>query len=121
MPNISIQPAARSIEELLSGPHYFRIPRFQRPFSWDVEHVDEFCNDAIKHSDPGYFIGPMVVYDEDDRDWGIVDGQQRLTVIALILVLLRDNFEALREDGLAEATHRFVERPDPNGKQRFVL
>ena len=121
MPNITIQPTAKSIEEILSGPHYFRIPRFQRPFSWDVEHVDEFWNDAIRHFDGGYFIGPMVVYKEDDRDWGVVDGQQRLTIIALILLVLRDNFEALSDESLASATHRFIERPDPNGKQRFVL
>ena len=121
MPKISIQPTARDIETILSGPHYFRIPRFQRPFSWDVEHVDEFWNDAIRNFDQGYFIGPMVVYEEDDRDWGVVDGQQRLTIIALILVALRDNFEALNDNGLADATHRFIERPDPNGNHRFVL
>lgn len=121
MPNITIQPSAKSIEEILSGPNYFRIPRFQRPFSWDVEHVDEFWNDAIRNFDQGYFIGPMVVYKEDDRDWGVVDGQQRLTIIALILVALRDNFEALGDRELSDAAHRFIERPDPNGKQRFIL
>ncbi|WP_419838816.1 DUF262 domain-containing protein [Candidatus Poriferisodalis sp.] len=109
------------MEDILSGPNYFRIPRFQRPFSWGGKHVDEFWHDAIRNFDEGYFIGPMVVYKEDDRDWGVVDGQQRLTIVALILVALRDNFEALGEVGLADATHRFIERPDPNGKQRFVL
>lgn len=121
MPKITIQPTARTVEEILSGPSYYRIPRFQRPFSWESEHIDEFWNDAIQNRDEGYFIGPMVVYKEDARDWGIVDGQQRLTAIALILAALRDNLEALGEDVLADAAHRFVERPDPDGKDRFVL
>lgn len=121
MPNISIQPSARTVEEVLTGPNYYRIPRFQRPFSWEAEHVDEFWNDAIKNFDDGYFIGPMVVYREDSRDLGVVDGQQRLTTISLILAALRDNFEAHDDHTLADASHRFVERPDPDGKQRFVL
>lgn len=121
MPSLTPQPIARTIHQILSGPDYFRIPRFQRPFSWDVEHVDDFWQDAIANADNGYFIGPMVVYRDDNLNWGIVDGQQRLTVITLILAAIRDNFAALNVPDLAGATHRFVERPDTDGKQRFVL
>lgn len=121
MPNITLQPTAKTVEEILGGPHYYRIPRFQRPFSWDSEHIDEFWVDAIENFDDGYFIGPMVVYREDSRDWGIVDGQQRLTTIALILAVLRDNFEGVGDEDLADATHRFIERKDPDGKARFIL
>jgi hypothetical protein len=121
MPTLSLQPTARTIEEVLTGPAYYRIPRFQRPYSWEVEHVDDFWLDAVQNRDMGYFIGPMVVYKENAQEWGIVDGQQRLTTVTMLLASVRDELEALTEEKLANALHRYIERPDVDDKNRFVL
>ena len=115
-----IQPTAQTVEGILLGPGFYRIPRFQRPFSWAVEHADEFWNDVIDEGLDGYFIGPMVVY-KKGQDWGIVDGQQRLTTITLILAAIRDQFELLGSNQLADGTHRYIERPDRDNQLRFVL
>ncbi|CAN5873611.1 DUF262 domain-containing protein [soil metagenome] len=121
MPTLSLQPTARSIGEVLTGPAYYRIPRFQRPYSWEIEHIDDFWLDAVQNRDSGYFIGPMVVYKENAQEWGIVDGQQRLTTITLLLASIRDELEAIGEQKLANALHRYIERPDVDDKSRFVL
>ena len=54
-------------------------------------------------------------------DRSIVDGQQRLTTIALLLVSIRDAFTALGETELAKGVQRFVERPDRDNRLRFVI
>jgi hypothetical protein len=57
---------------------FYRIPRFQRPYSWDRTNIEEFWNDAVVENEAQYFIGNFVVY-EDKTAMGVVDGQQRLT------------------------------------------
>lgn len=69
---------------------YYAIPRFQRPYSWEKDHISEFWNDSIVENETDYFIGSIVVYKQDDETFGIVDGQQRLTTITMILSALRD-------------------------------
>ena len=69
----------KEVGQLLSEA-YYRIPRFQRPYSWDHGNVEEFWKDAVVETDGDYFIGNFVVYDEKGT-LGVVDGQQRLTTI----------------------------------------
>ena len=57
---------------------YFRIPRFQRPYSWTEEEVKDFWVDVVFGEYEHYFIGSMVVYQTEKPYYGIVDGQQRL-------------------------------------------
>ena len=51
-----------SLEKLLQG-NYFQIPKFQRPYSWEVEQINEFWSDVISNLGETYFIGSMVVYE----------------------------------------------------------
>jgi uncharacterized protein with ParB-like and HNH nuclease domain len=62
----------------LLGESFYKIPRFQRPYSWDHTNLEEFWNDTIVENDSDYFIGNFVVYD-DKGVLAVVDGQQRLT------------------------------------------
>ncbi len=43
---MKIESSDRTIEQLLAMG-YFRIPRFQRPYSWERAEVEEFWNDTI--------------------------------------------------------------------------
>jgi uncharacterized protein with ParB-like and HNH nuclease domain len=39
---------------------YFKIPRFQRPYSWGEEEVNNFWSDVVHENHEDYFIGSMV-------------------------------------------------------------
>lgn len=123
MPGPDFDPHRRTVDELLAGSDYYLIPRFQRPYSWDTANVDEFWRDALLDNEVGYFIGPMVGWrpNELSPDLYIVDGQQRLTTVVLILAALRNAFSALGNDALADAVHRYLEKPDRENKLRFSL
>ncbi len=100
---------------------YFKIPRFQRPYSWERIEIEDFWNDTIVEADADYFIGSIVLFKYEDGLFGVVDGQQRLTTITMFLCALRN---LLRDQGLkslAEALHRLIERPDINDKNQYVL
>jgi len=100
---------------------YFQIPRFQRPYSWERDEVENFWVDLINDKSENYFIGSMVVYQSKKPYFGIVDGQQRLTTITLILAAIRNAFVGLGEDNLAHGVHMYVEKPNIDNEKEFVL
>ena len=90
--------------QLVNGNERFKIPEFQRGYSWKPkEEILTFLNDILdaKHTsdDPdsqvsSYFIGPIITYQENDSSQHlIIDGQQRFTTIILIITALRDFVE----------------------------
>jgi len=109
----------KTIDAVL-GEGYFRIPRFQRPYSWDRDNVEEFWNDTVEEPGSDYFIGSMVVFEGKDC-LGIVDGQQRLTTITMVLCAARDALRKAGLDELARGVQTKIERPDIQNKPRFIL
>ena len=99
---------------------FYRIPRFQRPYSWDRTNIEDFWNDAIVENDAQYFIGNFVVYD-DKNAMGVVDGQQRLTTMTLLLCVLRNAFQKEGFSNLAKGIHNLIERTDISDKLFYVL
>ncbi len=110
----------RDIGDIL-GSGFYKIPRFQRPYSWDRENITEFWNDTIVDSDSDYFIGSMVMFKLGSSTCGIVDGQQRMTTIAMILCALRNAFNKEGIVDLANGIHQLIERNDINNKKTFIL
>ncbi len=119
---MEIKPLDQSVKNLLEKAFY-KIPRFQRPYSWDRENVEDFWNDTVVAADPDYFIGSFVLYrSKSDPDLlFIVDGQQRLTTITLLLSATRDAFQELGFTHLANSVQKLIEREDINSELRFVL
>jgi hypothetical protein len=118
---MEIKPVDVSVNKLLKSSFY-RIPRFQRPYSWDRENVSDFWTDALVSDDQDYFIGSFVVFKEPSSDkLLVVDGQQRLTTITLLLAVLRDAFAQNKDTPLALGVQQLIERPDINNEQQYVL
>ena len=95
-----------ALVQLVNANDKFKIPEFQRPYSWkSKEQILTFLNDILdaKHSseDPesivdNYFIGPIITYQEGKGSENlIIDGQQRFTTIILIITALRDLLYAI--------------------------
>lgn len=108
----------KTIEAVLSSG-FFRVPRFQRPYSWDTSEVEDFWED-VGESSSDYFIGSMVIFN-DAAASGLVDGQQRLTTITMMLAAIRNEFIRLGDSDAADGVQTLIERKDPKGKRRFVL
>lgn len=119
---MEIKPLDQTVKTLLETS-FHKIPRFQRPYSWDREAVADFWDDAVASEDKDYFIGSFVEYGtKADSDLlYVVDGQQRLTTITLLLAATRNSFKQLGFDPLADSVQKLIEREDINGELRFVL
>lgn len=119
---MEIKPVDKTVKQLLESGFY-RIPRFQRPYSWDQENVDDFWLDAVANSDPDYFIGSFVLYTNPSADgvYYVVDGQQRLTTITLLLAAARNALDQLDFKDQARGLQKLIEREDLDNKKQFIL
>ena len=117
---MKIESTDQDIRTLLSSG-YYRIPRFQRPYSWTRENIQEFWDDIIKQKPAEYFIGSMVVFKDGKQRFGVVDGQQRLTTITLLLAVLRNTLDKNGFKDLAQGIHGLIERKNIDYKAEFIL
>lgn len=109
------------VQTILQG-NFFFVPRFQRPYSWTKDNVEEFWEDAVQERSGDYFIGSMVVYPGPSGSKAVIDGQQRLTTLLMLLSAIRNVAEEYGLTDLETKTHAFVERPDPaDDEPRSVL
>lgn len=72
----------------------FIVPIYQRRYSWGIEENKKLYNDlvnVIKKNHTTHFFGSIVSIYNDigrDREYLIIDGQQRITSISLLLIAL---------------------------------
>ena len=64
---MKIQCIEKDIRQVLENGTYL-IPRFQRPFSWDEDNVEEFWIDSTANIKKDYFIGSFVSYNISSSD-----------------------------------------------------
>ena len=93
-----IKPDYLTIDELLAK-RLFRIPDYQRAYSWNKRQRDDLFNDIRKlreSNDPErtHFLATIVLMKTSEREevgpdefvvFDIVDGQQRLTTLVILL------------------------------------
>lgn len=67
------------------------IPEYQRPYCWQDKQLAQLLTDIKSHneqvSDLPYYLGSLILHQSDDR-LNIIDGQQRVTTLALIACIL---------------------------------
>ncbi|GAB5898440.1 DUF262 domain-containing protein [Mycolicibacterium mageritense] len=83
------------VMKVFSSDYDFRIPDYQRPYAWQVEHalqlLEDFEQSLRDGIDDAYFLGSLVlVRPPASQTVDVIDGQQRLTTLTIILAILRD-------------------------------
>ena len=62
----------------------FYIPSYQRGYRWDETQVCALLNDIYENGDEPYCLQPLVVREDGQGRYEVIDGQQRLTTIHII-------------------------------------
>lgn len=78
-----------SLREILSNGKTYFVPKFQRDYSWEYEHWEIFREDidSIMEQDNEYhYMGYLVLQQNDNNQFKIIDGQQRLTTFSLLVL-----------------------------------
>jgi hypothetical protein len=124
---------AKTVRELLHGVKY-TVDYYQREFKWHTKQIHELLDDLSgkfleEYEDgiergkvqefPHYFLGSIIISHKNGTSY-IVDGQQRLTSLTLLLILLRN---LLLEEGYTDEPGELQQciRSSPFGNLSFNL
>ena len=111
---MDFKPQNYTISALLSSKCRFKIPRYQREYSWEEEHYKEFIDDMLNSlyvennivKTKDYFMGTMLFIGDlanTGSDLDVVDGQQRLTIFTILFSALSDYFNKIEENKLSDS------------------
>ena len=96
--------------------HFFigriiKIPVYQRNYSWDRSNCKQLFDDIVmlmNNEGKKHFFGSIIyMIDQDTDERVIIDGQQRLTTIAILLAAMRDSCE---KGVIHSSKEKFVEK-----------
>ena len=76
-----------NFSSIISNNRKFIVPKFQRDYSWNNEQWDDLWQDIetmiIEHDE--HYMGYLVLQTQDEKNFYIIDGQQRFTTILLLI------------------------------------
>lgn len=90
MANLNFNTTNDTFRKLLGNGLRYKIPAFQRDYSWDKDEWDDLWQDIISMYDEdgedSHYMGYLVLQSKDSKNYDIIDGQQRITTISLIIL-----------------------------------
>jgi hypothetical protein len=92
-----------TFRKLIGNGLTYRIPRFQRDYSWTNEEWEDLWTDLTgtlkADGEAAHYMGYLVLQSDDDKTFDVIDGQQRLTTITIIVLAVLKNLQRLIERG----------------------
>lgn len=115
-----------NLNDVLGNGKIYRVPQFQRDYSWDEDNWEDLWNDlmyAHKHDEPHY-MGSIVLQSvgDSDRQFQVIDGQQRFTTLSILALAVIKKIRLLAEGGTDPVanlerveilTRQFIGQKDP--------
>jgi uncharacterized protein with ParB-like and HNH nuclease domain len=93
-----------SFQELISNGKKYKIPEFQRDFSWSEENWEDLWQDLIyvfEDKEEQHYMGAIVLQNTKDRKtFIVVDGQQRITTLSLFVLAISKHIKDLIEKNI---------------------
>mgnify|MGYP001049608061 CR=1 FL=1 len=79
-----------TFRQLLGNGLSYRVPPFQRDYSWTEDEWDDLWQDMVAlfetDGEPAHYMGYLVLQSSDSKQFDIIDGQQRLTTISVMIL-----------------------------------
>ncbi len=91
--NKKIQPL--NMKELFKEAEYV-IPIYQRNYAWENEEIEQLIKDINDNKNENYYLGTLIVKKTGNKQYEVIDGQQRLTTLFLLILYLNSR---VPEDG----------------------
>ncbi len=100
--------------QLMGNGLLYRVPPFQRDYSWGEEEWDDLWHDIREvmrpEGEPAHYMGYLVLQSDDGKRFDIIDGQQRLTTLSILVLAALRQLQVLLDKGQdTENTHMRLE------------
>ena len=92
-----------TFRQLMGNGLSYRVPMFQRDYSWGPDEWDDLWQDIVglfgEDSEPAHYMGYLVLQSADNREFDIIDGQQRMTTLSLLMLAAISHLNDLAAPG----------------------
>jgi len=104
-----------TFRKLLGNGLTYRVPPFQRDYSWGEEEWEDLWQDILgtlrPGGEPSHYMGYLVLRSGDDKNFDVIDGQQRLTTLSLVVLAALKHLRRLIDRGVdVERTKQRLEQ-----------
>lgn len=89
-----------TFRRLLGNGLRYSIPKYQRDYSWDSEQWSDLWYDLMQMLDEAdsHYMGYLVLQTNDDKNYQVIDGQQRITSISILLLAVIKYLKIIGKD-----------------------
>lgn len=102
-----------TFRQIMGNGLSYEIPKFQRDYTWDIEQWDDLWHDINvlkKKEESDHYMGYVVLQTSDNKNFTVIDGQQRLTTLSIIvLAVLRSLQDLIAKDTDPESNNKRIE------------
>ena len=90
-----------NLNEILGNGKVYRVPIFQRDYSWEQDNWEDLWNDIeiAAQSGKAHYMGSVVLQSGSGKDYLIIDGQQRFTTLSILALAVIDAINQLKIAG----------------------
>lgn len=104
MATLSFGTENQTFSNLMGRPAKYKVPPFQRDYSWEEDHWDDFWQDTLslidEANEDSHYMGYLVLQSSDNKNYSIIDGQQRLTTISIMILSGLSYLDSLIDEGI---------------------
>jgi len=86
-----------TFSRLMGNGLRYNVPKYQRDYSWDKEQWSDLWYDVLQmiEDQDSHYMGYLVLQTNDDKNYQIIDGQQRLTTLCILILAVVDYLKKL--------------------------
>ncbi|WP_166785138.1 DUF262 domain-containing protein [Sphingobacterium psychroaquaticum] len=94
-----------NFNEILSSGKIYRVPQFQRDYSWSQDNWEDLWNDIIiaEENKTPHYMGSIVLQSNTSKEYSIIDGQQRFTTLSILTLAIIKSIKNLVDRGIEVA------------------
>ena len=98
--SLSIDYSSMNIEKCFQN--FYLVPDYQREYVWEEKQVSQLLQDLIEsfqeNPNKEYYLGSIVVCQNEDGFYELIDGQQRITTFFIMICAFRQIYNQLKLD-----------------------
>ncbi len=124
MATVLLPTGTATFNDLISNGRVFRVPPYQRDYSWAEEQWEDLWLDILEVSrgeETFHYMGYVVLQSDDNRNFIIIDGQQRITTLSILVLAVIKLLGDWADEGISSdqnqqrqelLTSRFISQTD---------
>ena len=108
MPHLLLNVSTKNYSEIIGNGATYRVPLYQRDYSWSDDQWSDLWLDLLGlETEKNHYLGYLVLQkNTGDKDFWIIDGQQRLATLSILALAVEGLLKEWSEDQSLEGMER---------------